>query len=118
MNIPNLVTISLSIFAVVYGLNVHPNIYYAMMSSLALLNIAILGFTVLASRQASWRRVIDSRRSFRLIDHYIRQVRRVVWTFNHAIFSLIRQLALPFVMVLSLCHLGIARMAHLSVPLG
>ncbi|MBV6655470.1 MAG: hypothetical protein KI786_16995, partial [Mameliella sp.] len=50
LNIPNLVTISLSIFAVVYGLNVHPNIYYAMMSSLALLNIAILGFTVLASR--------------------------------------------------------------------
>jgi hypothetical protein len=102
LNIPNLIAIGVSLAAVVYGLNTHPNIYYAMMSSLALLNISILSFTVLASRQASWRRVIDSRRSLRLLDHRIRQVRRKVWLFNHRIFALIRKTAFPLAALISI----------------
>lgn len=101
LNIPNLLAMALSMAAVVYGLNTHPNIYYAMMSSLALLNIGILGFTVLASRQQSWRRVIESRRSLRLLDHRLRQVRRAVWLFNHRVYALIRRVAFLLVAVVS-----------------
>lgn len=101
LNIPNLIAIVASLASVVYGLNTHPNIYYAMMSSLALLNVTILSFTVLASRQANWRRVIDSRRWLRLLDHRVRQVRRIIWLFNHGIFSLIRKIAFPLAVVIS-----------------
>ena len=102
LNIPNLVTIGLSLLAVAYGLTVHPNIYYLMMSSLALLNVGILSFTVLASRQKSWRRVIEGKASLMRIDHAIRRVRRGIWIVNHGMFALIRQLAFPLVAVISL----------------
>ncbi|MEQ8703124.1 MAG: glycosyltransferase [Phaeodactylibacter sp.] len=102
LNIPNLAVIGISLAAVIYGLNAHLNIYYAMMSSLALLNVAILSFTVLASRQRSWRRIIDSRRWLRLLDHRIRQVRRAIWLMNHRMFALIRKTAFLLVAVVSI----------------
>ncbi len=101
LNIPNLLAMALSLAAVIYGLRAHPNIYYAMMSSLALLNVSILSFTVLASRQQSWRRIIERRRTLRLLDHRLRQLRRAVWLFNHRIYALFRQFAFLLVAVVS-----------------
>lgn len=101
LNIPNLLAIGLSIAAVVYGVNANPNIYYAMMGSLALLNVSILSFTVLASRQRSWRSVIDRHGPLRILDRRLRKVRRAIWLFNHRIFALIRKTAFPLVIVVS-----------------
>jgi len=102
LNIPNLIAIGVSIAAIVYGVNAHPNIYYAMMGSLALLNVAILSFTVVASRQRSWRQVIDNYRLLRLLDQRLRKVRRAIWIFNHGSFALIRKTAFPLVAIVSI----------------
>lgn len=101
LNIPNLIAIGLSLAALAYGLSVHLNIYYAMMGSLALLNIAILSFTVLASRQQSWRRVIESHSALRRLDNRVRKIRRAVWIFNHRLLALVRRGALFMVLTVT-----------------
>jgi len=101
LNIPNLLVMALSLSALSYGLYWHPNVYYYMMGSLALANVLILSFTVLASRQQSWRRVIDNSTRLRRVDWRLRQARRAVWLFNHRVFSLIRKTAFPLVFLVA-----------------
>ncbi len=100
LNIPNMVVMLISISAVIYGLSTHQERHYYAMALMAGMNAFFMGFTVLASRQQSWRRSIEKRRETLLADHYIRQLRIKIWLFNHYLMRHFRRAA-PLLLVLT-----------------
>ncbi|WP_460957312.1 glycosyltransferase family 2 protein, partial [Spirosoma litoris] len=105
LNIPNLIVIGLSIAAAVYGLSKDWNPYNLAMAGFAIVNSLILSFTVLASRQMQFERVIDQ---FAWLSRFMQGIKAIkinFWLVRRRIYSNVRNIALPITFLLA-CWIG------------
>ncbi|GAB3940209.1 hypothetical protein GCM10028805_01620 [Spirosoma harenae] len=101
LNIPNLIVIGLSIAAGVYGLSKDWNPYNLAMAGFAVVNSLILSFTVLASRQMQFERVVDQLPWLSRFMHGVKAFKINFWLVRRRIYTNVRNIALPITFLLA-----------------
>jgi len=99
INIPNMVIIILSAFAIIYGLYRDWNPYTIGMAGFALLNCLIMLFTIAISRQESFRSFKSKHRSVQLMMKYVERFKFHFWKLRHRVYKELRTAALPLLVI-------------------
>jgi cellulose synthase/poly-beta-1,6-N-acetylglucosamine synthase-like glycosyltransferase len=97
--IPNMVVGLVSLFAIIYGLYTDWNPYSIFMAGVTSLNVLFMAFTVAASRQqpVALRRLSSG--VVRIMAEYFHAAKRLFWLFRHELYSFMRAVALPAILV-------------------
>lgn len=94
LNIPNLFILTLSVVAIIYGLNYDWSPYTIFMACLAGLNSFIMGFNILASRQQEFRKLKLRYPSANSFLTKVKQVKIKFWLFRRRLYTGMRSAAL------------------------
>ncbi|MDR6195355.1 glycosyltransferase family 2 protein [Siphonobacter sp. SORGH_AS_0500] len=93
LNIPNLVVIGLSMVACTYGLYRDWNPYNLIMANFAGLNACILGFTILASREQQFGRVVNHFPWLAELTSSLKTLKINFWLVRRRIYTAVRSTA-------------------------
>ncbi len=94
LNVPNLVVLAVSIFAILYGLSTDWNPYTFVMAALAAVNCFILLFNILASRQMDFRNIKERNKLLYTSSVHAFNARKSFWRFRLKFYSALRRVAL------------------------
>jgi cellulose synthase (UDP-forming) len=101
LNIPNLCVLSLSLAAIIYGLNNDLNPYNLGMAGFALVNCLIMAFNIIASREIQFRLLRSRNPRLDLIMRKVQAVKRVLWLMRRQVYTGLRSGALLITIILS-----------------
>jgi hypothetical protein len=118
LTIPNITIGLLSIGAIIYGLSYDLNPYSLIMAGIAALNCSFMAFLVLASRQASIRVLKERYASLERTISLIRQPKIWLWHLRHTLYSGMRKLALPVVLLVTVACVIDLRYDPEQMPYG
>ncbi|NEU08298.1 glycosyltransferase [Flavihumibacter sp. R14] len=118
LNIPNLVILFISLFAIGFGLYNDWNPYTFVMAGLAGLNCLILLYNITASRQITFRRF---KKSYNLVNVTAKrafEVRQVLWKMRIRIYAGVRNISLVLCIltIASTFYVNYQRRSNLSAP--
>ena len=99
INIPNIVIILLSAFAIIYGLYRDWNPYSITMAGFAFLNCLIMLFTITISRQESFRSFKNEYPAVQLMMKYVERFKFHFWQLRHRVYAGLRMAALPLLVL-------------------
>jgi len=94
LNVPNMVVIAISIFAIVFGLYQDWNPYNLIMSAFAGINCIILSFTIAASRQSQFRKLKQKVKPLNFAMGHVSEFKASFWKLRRKIYSGVRSTAL------------------------
>ncbi|WP_231490170.1 glycosyltransferase family 2 protein [Pedobacter sp. Leaf170] len=103
INIPNISIIVLTIAAIIYGLNSDWNPYNLIMSGFGLVNCLILSFSILASRQAGFRKIKESKPVLNTIMSGLSEFKKRFWLTRRFLYKQIRRSALLIATLIAAC---------------
>lgn len=98
INFPNITVAVISIAAIIYGLITDWNPYAIFMACVTLLNVAFMVFIIFASRQRP-QHLRHTTSLKKKISGYARAIKRLLWLFRHRLYSIMRVLALPWLLI-------------------
>ncbi|MDB5203091.1 MAG: cellulose synthase [Ferruginibacter sp.] len=93
LNLPNVLVLLLSLFAIIYGLITDWNPYNIVMAGFAFLNCCIMAFTIMASKQLQFRKFKDDNRAVSVPMSFVSEFKRRFWLVRHRIYLGLRSTA-------------------------
>ncbi|WP_346318412.1 glycosyltransferase family 2 protein [Chitinophaga sp. YIM B06452] len=120
LNIPNILVAVCTLAAIIYGLQIEWNPYTWIMAGIAGLNLAVMLFNIVVSREKDIRYWRERFRLFRQSFVYYKLAKQQFWNFRHLLYAGLRIFAFPIILFVSFFTLyifGNARHTG-SVPLS
>ena len=99
LNIPNLVVLGMSLFAIFYGLYIDWNPYTFVMAGLAGVNCLIMTYNIVASRQITFRNFKDKHTALSVTARHIFNARQTFWRKRLKVYSAVRQFSLVLCLI-------------------
>lgn len=101
LNLPNIAVAAASLAAIGYGLYLDWTPYAWIMGGIAAMNCGIMLFNVIASRRSD---LLRFRNRYTMVEAalvYPVQLKKQFWIFRHRIYTVMRELALPLLLLIS-----------------
>lgn len=102
LNLPNIGVVAASLAAIVYGISIDYNPYTFIMAGLAGSNCLLMAFMLVAGQHGKISSFKIKYQTQKYTRGYVYKLRLLIWSVKHDIYALVRKVALPVSLLLTL----------------